>query len=87
MSSLTPRPVFVVTAGFSPGAIPTEVVAYSRLMPELSAKGPTPEEAIGRLVDRLTQALDDAPDEFHRAAIRNALDDARGDVPTGGGRR
>jgi hypothetical protein len=56
-------------------------------MPELLGNGPTPDEAVGRLVDRLTQALVDAPDEFHRTAIRNALDNVRADVPIGDDRQ
>jgi len=82
MTPLIPRPTLVVTVDPSPKAIPSGVIAYSRLMPELLGRGLTPDQAVGSLVARLSHALE-MPDEFHRSIVQDVLDEVRGHISAG----
>jgi hypothetical protein len=51
--------------------------AFHRDLPELHATGQSPEEAIGRLADKLVRALEHCVDRIARAVLEEALEAAQ----------
>lgn len=55
----------------------TKVHAHHRDFPEVRGEGCSVEEAVSRLVESLSRALDSAPSLWRRGLLEQAIDDVR----------
>lgn len=71
-----PKQVIVLS---EPGACPSvhTSCAHHRNLPELWAEGDTPREAMVRLAEQLSSALDYAPSHWRRETIERAIEDVK----------
>jgi hypothetical protein len=75
---MTPNPSQVIVhpeVEFS--AFMSIVCAHHREIPEVRAEGCSPKDAAERLAQRLTLTLDNAPSDWRRQMIQQAIDDVR----------
>lgn len=77
---MKPDPGRVVVGTADPSSLTsdcTKVHAHHRDFPEVRGEGCSKEEAVDRLVDSLSRALDSAPSNWRRGLLEHAIEDAR----------
>ncbi len=67
----------VVTCELHMGALPHNLSAYHRELPEVRGEGNSPTDAVQRLAELLDRTLDNAPSEWRRQIVEQAIADVR----------
>ena len=71
-----PGPVVITTEEHPFLTVHTSTV-HHREVPEVQGEGQSPEDAVARLVERLSRTLDNAPSGWQREIIERALAEVR----------